>query len=186
MKYCRHCGNQLQDEDLFCPKCGTRQEAVQEEIKPTPELEIKPEPAPMPEPIPEPVPEIKIEPAPREPVEPTPMASIPIEQRKPQSRWQRGRGETKLSAKDSIMFMAAYSVFYIVYSIISPMLPESMYFSRLLFIFLFGTHLAIMIVRMVKSINRKLRFLTVLHICFVGLSAAMVIGAFILLASAPV
>ncbi len=26
MKYCRNCGHELHDEDIFCPKCGIRQE----------------------------------------------------------------------------------------------------------------------------------------------------------------
>ena len=28
MKYCYKCGCQIQDEDVFCPKCGARQESA--------------------------------------------------------------------------------------------------------------------------------------------------------------
>ena len=152
MKYCRHCGNELQDNDVFCPKCGTKQIAVEEDPKPVPD--------------------------------PTPIAAPPVEPAKPESRWNRGRGVTNLNAKDSIILTAAYSVSYIVYAILSPLMPASMYITRIFFIPIFGALLAIMIVRMVKSINRKLRFLTILHICFTAIAGAMVIGAFILLITA--
>lgn len=164
MKYCRHCGNELQDDDLFCPKCGTKQIVSEEEPKLSPEVEPKKSPIPEPE--------------------LARVATPPNTSVKPQSIWQKGKGETKLNAKDSIIFTAAYSVFYIVYAILSPLMPTSMYISRIFFIPIFGAHLAIMIVRMVKCINRKMKFLSILHICFTGIAAAMVIGAFILLATA--
>lgn len=28
MKYCAHCGNELEDETMFCPKCGTPTEGA--------------------------------------------------------------------------------------------------------------------------------------------------------------
>ena len=155
MKYCRHCGAELQDQDLFCPKCGTKQIVAEEE----PNIDPKPIP------------------------EPTPVATPPVEPAKPESLWNRGRG-VNLSAKESTIITAAYAVFYIVYAILSPLLPASMYITRIFFIPLFGAHLAVMIVRMVKSINRKLHFLTVLHICFTAVAGAMLIGAIILLAMA--
>ena len=34
MKYCTKCGNQLNDDDVFCPKCGHRQNEVREDETP--------------------------------------------------------------------------------------------------------------------------------------------------------
>ena len=36
MKYCSKCGTQLQDDDVFCSKCGSRQ-PMMEQTKPEPE-----------------------------------------------------------------------------------------------------------------------------------------------------
>ena len=41
MKYCTKCGAQMNDDALFCPKCGTKVEVVEEKITPQP-VEEKP------------------------------------------------------------------------------------------------------------------------------------------------
>lgn len=33
MKYCTKCGKTLNDDDIFCPKCGTEQKVIDEETK---------------------------------------------------------------------------------------------------------------------------------------------------------
>ena len=43
MKYCPNCGNQLNDEALFCEYCGAKQPVVQQS-----------EPQPMPQSMPDP------------------------------------------------------------------------------------------------------------------------------------
>lgn len=70
MRKCKNCGTMLDDDELFCHECGTKQEIEEVEAQPEPESEpeSEPEPAKAEEPAPEPEPSVQ------EPSEPEPPA----------------------------------------------------------------------------------------------------------------
>ena len=84
-RLCPSCGARYEEEFMFCIKCGTMLEVIEETPQPIPQ----PEPTPVPEPIPEPIPQPEPTPVP-EPIpqpipqpEPTPIPE-PIPQPIPQ------------------------------------------------------------------------------------------------------
>ena len=75
MRFCMGCGEQLKEEDTYCPKCRkpVDEKMISESVpKPVPEPIPEPIPEPVPEPIPEPVPETTSESIPESIPEPIP------------------------------------------------------------------------------------------------------------------
>ena len=157
MKFCTKCGNRLNDDDLFCPRCGERQstpiDAHGQEVSHTPET----------------------------PREETHREETPVVSEAPAARPRRV-GIRDFKPRDSIILVSAYAVLFIIYVILNATVFNSAAtLGRVGFTFATGVLLAIMIMRMVHAINIKNKFLMMLQIVFVALMFMFFIGCLIIL-----
>lgn len=175
MKFCTKCGNRLNDDDLFCPRCGERQstpiDAHGQEVSHTPETPREETPVVEEAPRAE-----DLQRAPEAPREETPVVS-----EAPAARSRRV-GIRDFKPRDSIILVSAYAVLFIIYVILNATVFNSgATLGRVGFTFATGALLAIMIMRMVHAINIKNKFLMMLQIVFVALMFMFFIGCLIIL-----
>ena len=176
MKFCTKCGNRLNDDDLFCPRCGERQSTPID--APGQEVSITPEETPREE-----TPVVAETPRAEDLQRVPPRGEeTPVVEETPSPRRRVGIRDFK--AKDSIILIAAYTVVFIIWLILNAtVLDSSAVLGRLGFQFATGCFLAIMIMRMVHAINIKNKFLMMLQIVFVAIMFTYFIANVILMVS---
>lgn len=168
MKYCTKCGKQLNDDDLFCPACGAKQEAVKPQQE-APKEEHR----------------FNFEEARQE------MADNqkPAQEAKPIVKQENKQPEApaedkSLSALNSVIMMVGYTVIFIVYLILNAkVFNEDAMIGKIGFLLATVMFTVSFIIRLVKSKNRHNQFLTILHISFIAIMAAFIVGNIIVLAN---
>lgn len=161
MKFCTKCGNRLNDDDLFCPRCGERQDT----------------------PIDAAGQEVRTSETPREETREEYSQEVRTAEVSEETASTPRRGGIKdFKAKDSIILVAGYTVAFIIYLILNATLfNEQAILGKIGFTFATGAILAIMIMRLVHVIHTKEKFLEFLQIVFVGLMGSYVISCLIIL-----
>ena len=153
MKYCTKCGRQLNDDDLFCPACGAKQVAAEQQPK-------------------QEEPRFDFEAARQE-----------MSQQPQQPKEEKAKPVDKsFSLTNSLILFIGYVVLFIVYLILNKNLfNEDAMLGKICFFL--GTLLFTMmqIINLVKSKNRHNQFLIILHLAFVIVMASCIVGVFITL-----
>ena len=165
MKFCTKCGRQLNDDDLFCPSCGAKQEVAQ------PASEAKQEEH-----------RFNFEEARQEQVQ----AQKPVEAPKAKEVGEQASpfisNDKSVSAANSTFLMGAYIVLFIVYLILNTyVFNDNAILGKVGFLLGSMGFTTIFITRMTKSRNRKMEFLFYLHLVYIILMAGGVVGVFITL-----
>ena len=88
-----------------------------------------------------------------------------------------------LRLRDSVILIIAFVVAYALWLILNAYVLNSEILPRLGFLIANGGFLAVMIIKMVKSITRKMQFYMAFHIACVAIVGAGLIGQLIILAN---
>lgn len=158
MKFCTKCGKQLNDDDLFCPACGAKQVAA-EQPAPRQEEEHR----------------FNFEEAHKE----------RVEQQEPVQEVKKEKGKpTKdtFSPTSSIVLFIGYVILFIVYLILNKyVFNEDAMLGKIGFFFASLMTTMIIIIHLVKSKNRHLHLLMIMHLVFTIVMASCIVGVFITL-----
>ncbi len=174
------------------PVVEKQPEIIAEPVKEEPAPIVEPEPVHEPEPVvvqAEPIKEeIKPEPV-VAPVqaqvkeEPKVAPAQPQVQKEQPNVEEKKRPADTLRLRESIILLAFFVVFYIVYLILNKVVLNSDILPRLPFFFANLGFVAMFVIKMVKSIIRKKQLYIVFHIMGVAIVGAALIGQLIILAN---
>ena len=158
MKFCTKCGKQLNDDDIFCPACGAKQVAVEQ-------------------------------PAPKQEEHRFNFEEARQEQAKQQEPIQEAKQEKPkkvvkdtFSPKNSFVLFIGYVILFIVYLILNKyVFNEDAIIGKVGFLFATLMCTMMLIINTVKCKNRHKQLLMFVHLSFVIIMAACIVGVFITL-----